>query len=169
MAIRIAFAAREEIPDIAALILAAWRSAYRDILPADYLASLSLEERCAGYGKLFDAGHTRFLTLHDGGELIGASVLGRSTTQGYPDDGEVSAIYLREDRIGKGYGHALFEKAEQTLAEMGYTDFILDVFTQNARAIRFYEAHGYEKIEERNMTIDGIDYPPYAVFRKVRK
>jgi hypothetical protein len=35
----------------------------------------------------------------------------------------------------------------------------LDVFTENHRAIDFYTARGYGKIEDRLLDLDGVDYP----------
>jgi GrpB-like predicted nucleotidyltransferase (UPF0157 family)/ribosomal protein S18 acetylase RimI-like enzyme len=159
------YAAREEIPDIAAFVDSAWRSAYRGILLPEYLESLSADERSAAFAERFDSGHSRFLVMRDGDDIVGAAVFGRSITEGYPDDGEVSALYLRQDCIGKGHGHTLLSKAERELTGMGYADFVLDVFTANTRAIDFYTAHGYKKVDERLLNLCGTDYP-YTVFRK---
>jgi putative acetyltransferase len=77
----------------------------------------------------------------------------------------VSALYLRLDCVGKGYGHALLAKAETALAEMGYKSLVLDVFTENERAVNFYKAHGYKQIDEKWIEFGGKEYP-YTVFRK---
>jgi GNAT superfamily N-acetyltransferase len=59
-------------------------------------------------------------------------------------DGDMlTHLYVRPEAIGTGVGHALFEHV-QTLRPDGF-DFW--VFQQNARARRFYEAHGAVPVE----------------------
>jgi ribosomal protein S18 acetylase RimI-like enzyme len=70
--------------------------------------------------------------------LISAAVFGKSFTEGYEEDGEISAIYLREDYIGRGYGHRLYVDVEQVLAAKGYANYVLDVLSENQQAIQFY-------------------------------
>ena len=164
-AIEIRHAARDDLLNIAAFFDDCWRSAYRRIISDEYLNALSASKRHKGYLARYDEGASEFLMMYDGDDLIGASVFGKSFTEGYPDDGELSAIYLRHDCIGKGLGHTLFEKAEQRLAERGYSYFVLDVLAANTRAVSFYEKHGFIKVDERSITIGADDYP-LLVFRK---
>jgi ribosomal protein S18 acetylase RimI-like enzyme len=51
------------------------------------------------------------------------------------------------------------------LGEMGYMNFVLDVFTENEQAVKFYKAHRYKQIDERWIALGNKKYP-YAVFRK---
>jgi ribosomal protein S18 acetylase RimI-like enzyme len=97
--------------------------------------------------------------------LFQATVFGKSFTEGYPDDGEISAIYLHHDYIGKGHGHAFMREVEELLAVKGYADFVMDVLFNNARAVRFYLAHGYEIVEESAIKLGERDYP-IIVMRK---
>jgi ribosomal protein S18 acetylase RimI-like enzyme len=160
-----AYAKREEIPEIAAFIDSTWRAAYRHILAPHFLNKMSVEERAAGLYKRFDDNASRFSVMRDDAGIAGASVFGKSFTDGYLDDGEVSAIYLRPDCIGKGYGHALFCKTEDALADVGYADIVLDVLSANERAVRFYTAHGYIAVDERMVKLGDEEYP-LTVFRK---
>lgn len=151
-------ARREELMEAAAFLNESWRRAYRHILHAEVLAALSDEDRHARLLAQYDSG-TSPLLLHDGGELLGLCRFGASQTKGYPDDGELTAIYVREDAIGKGYGHALFVRAEQALRAQGYERLVLDVLSQNTRAIAFYRAHGFAKVGQRLFRNDGHSYP----------
>ena len=144
----IRYARREDMVEAAALVHDSWRWAYKDIMDAEYLAGLSLENRHKRMLKGYDEGR-RSLLLFDNGELLGFCGFGKSLTPGYPDDGEIAAIYLRENAVGKGYGHALLTRTEETLRAQGYQNLVLDVFSQNARAIAFYLAHGYAKVGDR--------------------
>jgi len=163
--IKITYATRDEIVEIAAFLDACWKAEYRVIIAPDFLGDLSVDERHELLSARFDEGVSTFLIMRDGERMIGASASGKSFTEGYPDDGEISAIYLRHDYIGKGYGHTLFIKIERELAAKGYSHFVLDVLSANTRAVSFYEKHGYEKVDKRTITLGAHDYP-LTVFRK---
>jgi len=151
-------AKREELREVAAFLNASWRSAYRHIFDPEYLAGLEDEARHQRWLENYDKG-ARPVLLFDHDELLGVCDFGPSQTPGYPDDGEVSAIYIREDAIGKGCGHALLARAEEELRTQGYAYLVLDVLSQNARAIKFYQAHGYTKVGERIFARGDKNYP----------
>jgi len=151
-------ARREELREAAALLNESWRVAYQHILDADFLESLTDDDRHKRLLEGYEKG-ARPLLLHDNGELLGFCRFGPSQTPGYPDDGEVAAIYIREDAVGRGFGHALLLHAEEALSQQGYEHLVLDVLSKNERAIKFYRAHGYKKVGERIFTRGGIDYP----------
>ena len=158
-------ATREELFEIAAFLNDCWKVEYREIISPDYLDSMSDDEK---YNKLlarFDEQLLDFLVMRDAGKLIGVSIFGKSYTDGYPDDGEIMAIYLRHDYIGNGHGHALFAEVEAALSARGFAYFVLDVLSENNRAIAFYKKHGYEIVAERTISLGENDYP-LTIFRK---
>ena len=150
---------RDEIYDIAVFLDVCWKAEYSQIVDPGYLDNMSVERRHERLCKWFDAGEKDFLVMRDGETLAGACVFGKSYTEGFPDDGEISAIYLRSDYIGKGYGHSLFTKAEKALASKAYKHFVLDVLSGNTRAIRFYLAHGYDIMAESSVKLGDREYP----------
>ena len=154
----IRYARRDEMLQAAALVNESWRWAYKNIIDAGFLIGLSLEERHKRFLRGYDGGR-RSLLLFDGGELLGFCGFGESLTPGYPDDGEVSAIYLRKDAVGRGYGHALLTCSENELHAQGYRNLVLDVLSGNTRAIAFYLAHGYVKVAGRRHSWGGREYP----------
>ena len=163
----IRYGKRRDLKEAAALLNACWRWAYKDIIDAAYLASLSEKGRYKRLRKGYRSGKRPLLLFGDDGELLGFCGFGKSDEKAYPDDGCIGAIYLREDAVGKGYGHALFVKAEEELRAQGYQNLVLDVLSQNERAIKFYRAHGFVKVEERQFKRDGREYP-LDVMRKVK-
>jgi len=155
----IRYARRGDLKEAAAFLNDSWRWAYKDILDADFLAGLSDEERHKKLRKGFKNGRKPLLLFNAEKELLGFCGFGKSHTEGYPEDGEISAIYVREDAVGKGYGHALLTRAEEELRAQGYQYLVLDVLSQNARAIAFYRAHGYVKTGDREFKCGGREYP----------
>lgn len=159
------YAAREELYDLAIFLDDCWKLSYKGILDQNYLDNLSAHER---YQKLlirYDSKKSDFLLLWDGDKISGVVVYGESTAEMYPDDGEISALYLRADLLGHGYGHALILTAEEALRAKGYTDFVLDVFSENTSAVRFYQDHGYTKAAE-NIFVLGERLPSFNIMRK---
>jgi ribosomal protein S18 acetylase RimI-like enzyme len=49
---------------------------------------------------------------------------------------------------------------------MGYAAFVIDVFTENERAVKFYASHGYRLVDERMIAFGEKEYP-YRVYRKI--
>ena len=155
---QIRYAKLGDISNIASFLHDCWLEEYRPIIKDDYLDTMSVRDRNDGLLERYNEGVTDCLILLDGDRLVGVVAFGESFTTGYKDDGEISAIYLHHDYIGKGYGHRLFVIAEQKLAEKGYTHFVLDLLPENTRALRFYLAHGYEKVADRWIRLGRNDY-----------
>ena len=162
---KITVAKRDELYEISVFLNACWRATYNEIISPEYLDALSDDDKYEKLLKRFDENPSDFLIMRYANELIGVAIFGKSYTEGYLDDGEISAIYIHQDYIGQGYGHALFTEAERMLSEKGYTNFIVDVLSDNTNAIVFYQKHGYEIVAERSIDLGGIDYP-LTVLRK---
>ena len=166
-AVQIRYAGRDELSKVAAFLHESWQEEYRQIISDDFLDTMSIAERHERLLKRFDDGTSDFLVMLDDSKLIGASVFGKSFTEGYENDGEISAIYLQHDYIGRGYGHTFFMRIEQELAAKGYDYFVLDLLKDNARALRFYLDHGYENVADRQVRLGEIDYPLVVLRKKV--
>jgi ribosomal protein S18 acetylase RimI-like enzyme len=151
--------------EVAEFLDACWREAYAGIIDSGYLAKMSVSAREERLQARYDSGQSEVLTMRDGDVLAGACVYGKSFTDGYPDDGEISAIYLRRDYIGRGHGHRLLVELERLLAEKGYTCLVLDVLSENKEAVAFYHAHGYRIVKDTTINVGDVDYP-LVVFRK---
>jgi GNAT superfamily N-acetyltransferase len=146
--------------DACEVITQSWKSAYRGIIDQNYLDSLTvdswLEQETPG----------RFVALKLAERIIGASCYGRSRIEEFPDDGELMLLYVLPEFIGTGYGHPLLEYVETALAREGYANLVLDVFTNNAHAIRFYTGHGWRIAhDDKRIEIGGTNYP-YLIMRK---
>ncbi|MDR1465813.1 MAG: GNAT family N-acetyltransferase [Oscillospiraceae bacterium] len=131
----ILWAAREEIGEIASFLHECWNAAYAHNISPEDLASLSVDIRRESLFSRWDRQGSDFLVMRNNGQMIGTAICGKSATAGDPDDGELTAIYLSPDSIGKGYGHALITRTEEYFTEKKCRYFILDVLKENSRAI----------------------------------
>ena len=161
-------AGRDELYNTAVFLDDCWREVYRNIISDVFLDDMSPDERHMAFIKRYDEGLSDFWMVFDNERLIGAAVFGKSFTEGYENDGEISAIYLHKDYIGKGYGHDLFVRIEQMLRDKGYANLVLDVLSANTRALDFYLKHGFEKVDDRTIKLGESEYP-LTVLRKTGK
>jgi len=165
--VEIRYAGRDELYDVAVFLHECWQAEYQELITKDFLDSMTVEDRHKGILNRFDLKESDFLIMFDGDKLIGASAFGKSFTEGYESDGEVSAIYLRHDYIGKGYGHILFVKIEEALIAKGHEYLVLDLLSGNERALKFYIDHNYEKVADTQFRFGEIDYPLIVLRKRV--
>lgn len=60
---------------------------------------------------------------------------------------EIKRLYVHPDTFGKGVSDMLLSKSLEWLQNKGYSDNIfLGVYSENPRAIRFYNKHKFEKV-----------------------
>jgi ribosomal protein S18 acetylase RimI-like enzyme len=158
-------ASREQLPDLAVFLDECWKAEYQGILDQELLDSLSPLERAEALLKQFDSQELESLVAIEAGSIVGVVIFGESITDGYPDDGEVRAIYLEPGHIGTGLGSRLLIAAESCLLERGYRSLVIDAFAMNHRAIAFYRKHGYQQVSETDIEFGGKSYP-VVVMRK---
>ncbi|MET9873728.1 GNAT family N-acetyltransferase [Actinacidiphila glaucinigra] len=137
---------RDDIDAVAAVRVRGWQTAYAGIVPQSYLDAMDAGADAERRKEWFDAGGKRVdnLVATDGGEVTGWAALG--PYRGEPDDaevGELYALYVRPDRIGRGAGRALMDAVRARAGERGFRSLRLWVLADNARALRFYERAGF--------------------------
>ena len=57
----------------------------------------------------------------------------------------IEAIAVSSDAEGQGVGKLLLKKAEDWCVKNNCSELVLDVFSTNAKAIRFYKNAGFEE------------------------
>ncbi|TMI05265.1 MAG: GNAT family N-acetyltransferase, partial [Betaproteobacteria bacterium] len=78
------------------------------------------------------------------GGMVGWVAFGPCRDEGSPPDcAEVWAIYVAPSSWSSGVGRMLWHRAQARMLEQGFKTVSAWVFTQNARAIRFYRAAGF--------------------------
>lgn len=142
---------REALPEDAAAVAAvhvlSWRAAYRDLLPAPYLASLDVEERTAVWRtRLAAADRPTVLVATDAEGRVLAFSCFRAWRGEALDAGptaELAALYALPEAWGTGLGRALLAASTEALREAGFRTAALWVLAGNTRGRRFYEAAGW--------------------------
>jgi GNAT superfamily N-acetyltransferase len=128
----------------------AWRWAYRGLLPATYLAVLSVDAREQMWRRLLAAPAAPatpcglFVWDHDA-LIRGFSAYGpaRDTDPAALEAGQLLALYLDEEIVGRGAGRALHDAALEALHAAGFDRALLWVLENNARGHAFYVRQGW--------------------------
>lgn len=142
--VSIAAASSADCRTVAQIHVDAWRVAYDGIVPSDYLAALSVDQREAMWRTAVERGTPRVLVVRTGEDVVGWIAYGHCRDEGSgPEIGEIWAIYAAPTAWSTGVGRALWDAARRDLQEQGYRSVTLWVIRENARAIRFYERSGF--------------------------
>ena len=98
----------------------------------------SVSEMVAGYND-----KERLLVLEDGG-IKGFGIIKKySDRPGYRHTCE-TAVYLKREEVGKGYGTALKQEIIEECKELGHHHLVAKIFSENERSIKYNEKLGYE-------------------------
>lgn len=128
---------------IARIHVDTWRTAYKDILPADFLERISYDRSTQWWTGVLSAPPPRscLWVLESKGELIGFAFGGENRAQDLPFDGELQAIYVLQQHQGRGGGRLLFDAVRNSLRENGLRSMLLWVLENNPSRT-FYERLG---------------------------
>ena len=141
---------------VAEIHVRAGQWAYRDLLPAAFLAGLSVERRTVYWRRWLSDSDLRrhlWLSMHEAHVLGFAATSPSRDADADTETGELLALYLEPELVGTGVGRALCARAGDGLRQDGFRVATLWVLESNPRARRFYERHGRqvdggEKAEE---------------------
>ena len=130
-----------------------WKEAYKNILPDEYLSSLTVEDSTP---KKIDTVDN--LVAEDDGVVVGVVNFGKARNKNCKNIGELRAIYVLPDYWMKGFGKMLFYSATKSLEELGFEEFFLWVLKGNYPARKFYEKMGMVNTNiGRTINIGGKD------------
>ncbi len=144
-------ASAEDFAAIAELQIENWRSAYRGILPDEYLDDTVVQERREYWRNVSRAGPAGQLVLvTKAGDLL-AGFIAVYLDADSEVDATIENLHVRPRFQNRGLGRRLLAAAAERLIAMPVTSVCLWVFDANVDAIRFYkrlggevDAHGFD-------------------------
>ena len=116
-----------------------WQSAYRGVVPDEYLENMSneVEQRVEKYiDTLANPSDCEYYCAMLSEKMIGFIITELCT-------GEIWAIYLSKEYWGSGYGKEMLDFSVGELEKAGHNEVSLWVFEDNGRARRFYEKNSF--------------------------
>src|ERR687884_1849735 len=126
---------------VAATHDAAWRNAYRGIIPGPELEKL-ISRRGPQWWDSAIAKGSRVALLQFGDRVAGYANYGRNRARSLFYDGEIYELYLCPEFQGLGFGRRLFTAARRDLAQSGLKSLVIWALTDNDPAAGLYKALG---------------------------
>lgn len=143
---------------IAKIRIDTWRTAYRRIVPEDYLSNMSYEEDERNWAmRLSEIDSEKmcvYVAVDAAGRLVGfiSGGVGRDEDAIY--ESELYAIYILQAYQGQGIGRLFTLALVEKLVQMGFDSMYLWVFAENP-ARRFYEAMGGQFVKTSQFELSG--------------
>ncbi len=172
---------------VAEVHVRSWQEAYKEIMPAEFLAALDPGERAGRYefgdggpttvvavevGEAGDAGDPSLTNSGDvrsgspassGERITGFVTFGASRDEDAEGLAEIYALYVDPGSYRGGLGRGLMAAARGRLLEAGFSGAVLWVLQGNERAIGFYEGEGWRPDGATRME------QPYGIVSDVRR
>lgn len=130
---------KDDFAVVGSIYVASWRSAYRGMVPQNYLDKLTTER----WSNSLAAEPASSLGMFENDRLIGTSHVCFARDAAREGYGEIVSLYLHPDYVGRGYGRQLMEADFKKLIGDGCTHVCLWALSQNLRAEGFYEHMGF--------------------------
>jgi len=144
---------------IAEVRVNAWRTTYKGMIPAAYLAAMKVEDSAALWEKILAASPNAtsvFVAANEDG-IVGFASGNMLAEPKHGLDAELSAVYLVQAAQRAGVGQRLVAAVAAAQRAHGATGLIAWVIAGNKAARAFYEKLGAELLIEQPFSWDGMD------------
>jgi len=148
-----------DVTAIARVHVESWRTTYKGLLPDDYLANLTYEQREPLWREILSKpvdNNLVYVAEENAGNIVGFASGGPERSGDPVYTGEVYAIYLLERWQGQGIGRQLTITLVRQLIQRGLTSLLIWVLADNPSR-RFYAALGGQQVRERLQMTGGIE------------
>ncbi|MGB8901017.1 MAG: GNAT family N-acetyltransferase [Methylocella sp.] len=132
---------------------AAWRDAYRGLIPGRELERMIARRGPRWWHSAILRG-SRLLVLDFDETIGGYASYGRNRVPSLLYGGEIFELYIAPEFQGLGFGTRLFEMARRDLAEHGYSSFLVWALADNERATQFYVKLGGRNVRQATERFD---------------
>lgn len=130
--------------ELARVFVAAWQQGYLDVVAADVLDALDIEEWAGVFADLLRIGDLTSIVWANGIEdVLGFAIFGAEPDKNSPTDGYLASLYVDPAASGRGIGTALLAQALESLTVQGRGEVSLWVFAENERGRKLYERAGF--------------------------
>jgi ribosomal protein S18 acetylase RimI-like enzyme len=145
-AIEIRLARPDDAAPIAEVHDAAWRNAYRGVIPGKDLERMVQRRGERWWRNAIDR-KTRIVVLSFGGAVVGYATYGRNRATSLPFKGEIFELYLRPEHQGLGFGRRLFSAVRRDLAGHDVKSIVVWALADNEGACGFYRRLGGREVD----------------------
>lgn len=132
----------EDSEVISKIYATSWKTAYRNIVPQQYLDELKDDNWVVSFQNWIKNNMLTAKILYDDNP-IGCIAYGKSRDIKFDNWAEIVSIYILPNYLKKGYGQKLFRCALDDLKSQEYKNCFLWVLDKNDNAITFYKKNGF--------------------------
>ncbi|ALC90550.1 GNAT family acetyltransferase [Bacillus sp. FJAT-18017] len=132
-----------------------WRTTYKNIVPDEYLDSLSYEKRTELWkNNISRSDNYVYVAETKEGQIIGFADGGKRVSNEVEHSGDVTSIYILEHYQGRGIGRSLLDPLFRTFVKLGYQTVFVEVLEDNKSKF-FYEKLGASLYTTTTIEIHG--------------
>ena len=141
---------KEDIDEIAKIIVDDWKIAYKGIIDDKVLNNLSYEERAERIRNKYRS--DKSIVFIENNDIKGYCRFGENRGD-EKQFGEIYALYIKYDERNNGIGKSLVKEAMQILESRGYDQILIWCLKENMNARKFYEKIGGVEYSQRKIKI----------------
>jgi len=145
-------AEKEDVRQIAEILVEDWQKAYRGIMEDAFLDSMNADQRYEIEVKRY----RKYIVAADGKEVLGYAWLEMAGDE--PADCEIIALYVRYSKRNRGIGKLLMRYAANHFREAGKKKMIVWCLKENTDSRRFYEKAGGTEFRAGSHNWGGKEY-----------
>jgi ribosomal protein S18 acetylase RimI-like enzyme len=145
----------EDAQGIAKVHVDTWRTTYEGIIPSEFLAKLSYEQRTMLWQQnIAKEDNTVFIIENDKQQIIGFGDTCRRANNIDLKATDLTSLYLLQSYQGKGLGRLLLKALFTRIKNEGYEKVFVEVLEDNPTRY-FYEYFGAQFVKTVPITIGG--------------
>ena len=130
--------------EIATVQVASWQAAYSHLLPAEWLAAMSVDERRGKWEEIIANGHSRVQVAMKDGAVVGFASSGKSRDKdAEPGTYELFALYVHPTAWSQGHGWHLWQSVLEAAKRQEAHRCTLWAIVGNDRGTQFYGRLGF--------------------------
>jgi ribosomal protein S18 acetylase RimI-like enzyme len=149
----------DEAPGMARVHVETWRTAYAGILPAAFLADLSVQTAAENWRKAFAELKTPdeavFVAESEAGEIVGIAMCGPLRDQDSFYQAEIYTLYVLPAYQNQGVGRRLFAVCIQHLVQQLCAETLLVWVMAENPYRKFYESLGGKPARQKIVEVGG--------------
>jgi ribosomal protein S18 acetylase RimI-like enzyme len=131
--------------DLAEVHDAAWRFAYRGVLPGRELEQMIARRGPDWWETAIDR-RIPVVVLEVDGKVRGYVTYGGSRVRMLPYKAEIYELYIQPEFTGLGFGRRLFRTVQERLSRRGHHTLVVWCLTENRNGCAFYERLGGQAV-----------------------
>mgnify|MGYP001795317324 FL=1 len=147
--------------DLAMVHDAAWRFAYRGVLPGAELERMISRRGPEWWGKAVRR-RVPIVVLDDGKAVRGYVTYGASRVRSLPYRAEIYELYIQPEYAGLGFGRKMFRTVRQRLSRRGHDAVIVWSLAENDAACQFYERLGGRSVATADEPFESVSVAKVA-------